>query len=91
MTSAWPDEAAVKHRLKLTHRGSNHRHPWHAECSCGWGSTTATAFRQKETAKKAWTVHAEGKSVKPARRGRGGGPRPVTPDHLLPEQLRRTR
>lgn len=77
----------TEHRLVLADRcagGERHIHRWTPSCSCGkwWGINART----RDKAAKQWRRHA----VKKKSSGRGAHPHELTPEHLLPDALRRS-
>lgn len=95
---------AEVHSLDLVDRnalgdGQRHRHRWAASCVCGkWASIP---LRSKQSVIEGYRSHVqaaeaeERRAAKRAapttrrkRRALGHEPRPVTPRHLLPDELR---
>lgn len=71
----------IHHALVLVDRSKRdkvtHRHRWEASCPCGW---SCIPLRVKKSAVQQYRNHQKSKGT--------AQPRPVTPDHLLPEAWR---
>lgn len=78
-----------RHSLELEHRGTQHVHTYQPRCDCGWRGIPG----RKPFAESQYRAHvASCDRLARARGRRRGGqppqPRPVTPRHLLPDELR---
>lgn len=85
--------AESTHRLVLVDRcagGDRHIHRWKPSCSCGrwWGINARTRAKARTQFAGHFSA-AKGEKLKTRRRV-SPGPQPLTPEHLLPEALRRT-